>query len=357
MTDLVARLRIEANATQATGTVVQFSGALGGARNQAAAAARSFEETGNGARNLEGRLRGAQGAASLLGTAIGYMGLRALVAEMSSAAQASAGMSIGLGAVAGGAAGAKAELGFIRDEATRLGIGVREASQSFLGLAGATNGTVLAGQQTREIWLGVSEAGMAMGRSNEEVKRGLEAVSQIASKGVVSMEEIRQQLAEAIPGATNIAARAMGMTTAEFNKTVAAGKLLSSEFLPKFAAQLRSEFGPAVDKYLNTDVGKARVELGKLKTDLFDLSAIGGEAFLGGVVSGLSDLHRELTDQETRDAARELGRELGALAGAGAKGLGELAQNADKVAIALGVLVGLRGGAALAAMGAEALAA
>lgn len=357
MSDLVAKLRIEANAAPAIANVVQFGGSLDKVRGQATAAGRGMEEAGAGARKLEDRFKGAQGAAALLGGALGYLGVRELIKSMNDAAQVSKGFEIGLGAVAGGAAGARAEMGFVRQEALDMGISVRGATESFLSLSGATNGTALAGQQTREIWVGVTQAGLAMGRSNEEVKRGLEAVSQIASKGVVSMEEIRQQLAEAIPGATNIAARAMGMTTAEFNKMVASGKLLSSDFLPKFAAQLKTEFGPAVDKYLNSDIGRARVEIGKLQTDLFDLQAIGGQAFLGGVVAGLSDLHRELTDQETREGARMLGRELGEMAGLGAKGVGLLASNADKVTIALAALVGLRGGAALAALGAEALAA
>ncbi|MFD3263328.1 tape measure protein [Phenylobacterium ferrooxidans] len=354
--DLTARLRIEANARQATAEVVSFGGAVESLQPRGRKAKAGLDEVASGARNVEGRMRGAKGEAAALGGVLGAIGVREVISGMYGAAQASAGFATGLGAVTGGAANANSAMGYVSAQALAMGLDVRTATNSFLGLAGATNGTALAGQQTREIWSGVMQAGLAMGRSNEQVQRGLEAISQVASKGVVSMEEIRQQLAEAIPGATNIAARAMGMGTAEFNKMVGAGKLLAEDFLPKFAAQLKSEFGPAVAKYLDSDLGRARVQIGLLKTDLFSLSAVGGEAFLGGVVAGLADLHDSLGG-DTVEQVRTLARELGELVGAGARGLGLLAENADKVAVVLAALVGLRAGAALAAIGAEALAA
>ncbi|MFN3513463.1 MAG: tape measure protein [Phenylobacterium sp.] len=357
MSELVVRLRLDADAKQWVGTVDQGAGAVerlgqrarkaGGDLRQAEAATQSFEQ----------KTQRASAAVAALAAALGFVGARQLASNLTEAATAAKGFEIGLGAVAGGLSGSKAEMGFVRAEAARLGLDVRKATQEFLGLAGATNGTAMAGQDTREVWLGVAEAGLAMGRSNEQVSRGLMAIQQIASKGVVSMEEIRQQLAEAIPGAVNIAARAMGVSTAELNKMIEQGKLLSTEFLPKFAQQLRTEFGPAIERHLTSDIGRARVELGKLQTALFDLSARGGEAFLGGVVEGISDLNRALTEEETIEALADLGRQLGELAGFGAQALGFLASNAETATIVLGALAGVRVGAMLASAATQAVAA
>jgi hypothetical protein len=64
----------------------------------------------------------------------------------------------------------------------------------------------------------------------------------------VSAEELRQQLSEALPGSFQIAARSMGVTEKELNKLLETGSILSSEFLPKFAQQLRSELGGGLDE-------------------------------------------------------------------------------------------------------------
>ena len=69
------------------------------------------------------------------------------------------------------------------------------------------------------------------------------ALEQMASKGKVSMEELRRQLGDALPGALEIAARSMGMTTAAFNDAVSKGEIMSADFLPKFSRAVREELG------------------------------------------------------------------------------------------------------------------
>jgi hypothetical protein len=68
----------------------------------------------------------------------------------------------------------------------------------------------------------------------------------------VSAEELRGQLGERLPGALAIAARSMGMTQAKFNDMLDSGKIVSDEFLPRFAQQLRAEFGGGVEAALDT---------------------------------------------------------------------------------------------------------
>ena len=51
-----------------------------------------------------------------------------------------------------------------------------------------------------------------------ESEGAFKALEQMLSKGKVSAEELRGQLGERIPGAFQIAARAMGMTTSELDK-------------------------------------------------------------------------------------------------------------------------------------------
>lgn len=341
MTDLVARLRIEAEARAATGEVRAFGASVAQAGTQARGSKAGFDQAAAGAANFERQARGGQAAATAIGAALGAIGLRQFIGDINEAAFANQGFNTGLSAVAGGAAGAKSETVFLRLEAERLGLVVREQTAGFMGLAGATRGTSLEGQTTRDIWLGLVEAGTALNRSSEQQGRALEAVSQIASKGVVSMEELRGQLSEAIPGAMQIAARAMGVTTAELNKMVGDGKVLAEDFLPKFAAQLREELGPALNNSLTTPLGLARREMAETKNGIFDLQTAAGEGFLSGATAGIAAFNAEISNADTVTAAREIGSALGEGAALAAQGAALLVDNVDAVVFAVQALTGI----------------
>ena len=51
---------------------------------------------------------------------------------------------------------------------------------------------------------------------------GMSALAQMASKGTVSMEELRQQLGDRLPGALGLAAKGLGITEQELIKLVSA---------------------------------------------------------------------------------------------------------------------------------------
>jgi tape measure domain-containing protein len=155
-----------------------------------------------------------------------------------------------LSAVTGGQ-GAQA-FQFLTDTANRYGFSLTNLATQYRSLAAATKGTNLEGEQTRRLFEAVTAASRTLGSSSEQVGRALQALQQIASKGVVSMEELRQQLGESLPGAFQIAARAMGVTTERLNEMVASGQVLSTDFLPKFARQLQQELGQGAVQAANT---------------------------------------------------------------------------------------------------------
>ena len=94
------------------------------------------------------------------------------------------------------------------------------------------------------------------------------------SKGRVAAEELRGQLGERLPGAVQIAARAMGVTTAEFDKLMRAG-LDASVFLPRFAEQLRKEFETQLPKAAQS----MRANLNRISNVLLQFRRQMGEAF------------------------------------------------------------------------------
>jgi tape measure domain-containing protein len=107
-------------------------------------------------------------------------------------------------------------------------------------------------EESNKIFEAAVKASTALGKSNEDTQGILLAFSQIVSKGTVQAEELRGQIGERIPGAFNLAAKAMGVTTQELNKMLEQGQVISADFLPKFAVELENAFGDAANKKMSS---------------------------------------------------------------------------------------------------------
>jgi len=190
----------------------------------------------------------------------------------------------------GSSSAAALELEYIRGVANRLGVDVGSAASAYISLTAATRSTALEGAATRDIFEAVAKAMSALGKSGFETEGALLAISQMVSKGTVSMEELRGQLGERLPGAFKIAADSMGLTTQELDKLVSSGKLTAEVFLPKFAAALDKAFdGATFDGYTNgmarlrNSISEAFVLIGD--AGAFDILKAGVEASGKGVAS------------------------------------------------------------------------
>jgi tape measure domain-containing protein len=75
---------------------------------------------------------------------------------------------------------------------------------------------------------------VTVGIPMDKMNFALEAFSQMAGKGVVNMEELRQQLGDALPGALKIAADGLGVTQAKLFEMVKAGDVTADQLLSAF---------------------------------------------------------------------------------------------------------------------------
>lgn len=135
-------------------------------------------------------------------------------------------------------------LKFTSDMANRLGIDALSAAQGFSGIAAAARGSALEGKNARDVFEAIATASRVVGLTSDQMGGALLAVQQMMSKGVVSAEEFRGQLGERLPGATRIAADALGVTEAQFAKMLDTGQIVASDFLPKFSSAMMAAFGP-----------------------------------------------------------------------------------------------------------------
>ncbi|MDJ0952489.1 MAG: tape measure protein [Acidimicrobiia bacterium] len=139
---------------------------------------------------------------------------------------------------------ASIELQALFNLSQKLGTSFTAAAQPFTKFAAAAAGA-LGDQAIRDVFESFATVGVALQLSQSEVTGVFLALQQIASKGVVSMEELRLQLAERVPGAMRLAASSMNMTMQDFEKAVTARTLNAGEFLENFAAKLKEVYGDA----------------------------------------------------------------------------------------------------------------
>lgn len=151
-----------------------------------------------------------------------------------------------------GAAQAGQELEYLRGVSNRLGLELNSTGTAYARFSVAARGTSLEGQGVRQVFDSVAKSAAVMGLNAGEMEGVLRALEQMMSKGTVQAEELRGQLGDRMPGALQIASRAMGVTTGELGRMVEAGQVISTDFLPRFARQLEVELGASADKAADT---------------------------------------------------------------------------------------------------------
>lgn len=272
---------------------------------RAAANVRRAEEAGSSE-----AAAGSTGLPSIVGgtrTVIGIAaGLQAINLARSAVANAADldGLNRQLEAVFGSTGRASREFEFARSEASRLGLELQSTARSYAQFSAATLGTRLEGEKTRDIFSAVNEAAARLGLSTDQTAGALTALQQIASKGTVQSEELRGQLAERLPNAFQIAARAMGVTTAELGKMLEQGEVVSDEFLPKFAAELRRSLNTDSEtriESLRSGFARLRSEGGLFAAEFFEPIASGAS----GAADVIAGLFKQLNDY-TREAKNNL---------------------------------------------------
>lgn len=185
--------------------------------------------------------------------------------------------------------GAK-QLAFVREEAQRLGLEFMGAANGYAQFAAAAKDVNISTEQTQSIFKGVAAAAATMGLSADDANGVFLALSQIAGKGKVPMEELRGQLGERLAPAMSIAAKAMGVTTAELEKMVENG-LAAETFLPRFGAALEEAFGK--DAASNAQSLSGQINL--LKNSYNELLVKLGEGSVGaGIVAIMQDIGKAL---------------------------------------------------------------
>lgn len=229
---------------------------------------------------------------SLIDSAKGAIVIGATVAlgkSVMTAGQDLQSVESGLTAVTGSSEAAAKEMQYLRDQANRLGLDLIKTSRDYMKFSASTKSS-MDSATTKNIFEGLSEYSTVLGLTADQSSLALNALSQMSAKSVVSMEELRQQLGDHIPGAMAVFTKAYNkvnntmLTEGQFADLVGQGKVLASKILPQvgkeFAALARN--GGALDKAVNSN----RASFQRLQTAM---QASMGAFFEGGFGSALTN--------------------------------------------------------------------
>lgn len=152
-----------------------------------------------------------------------------------------------------------------------------------------------------------ADAVAGVGGSDVKLERVTLAISQMAGKGVIQMEELRQQLGEALPRATELMARSMGVSYAQLVKEVSTGRVMAGPAIEALRLELERVYGGAAIKQMQTYQG----QLVRTKSLLMDLSTEkGNKAYFENVKLQLMDLNNFLSGNAAKVLADSLGNAL-----------------------------------------------
>jgi tape measure domain-containing protein len=322
MTDLSLKLIIKADGTAAVAGVEKVGQAVSGLDKKADTAGKSFDLLGTKASRAWDAL-GRQGQTQLAAlrqtaeatdkatTGFGLMG-RAVAGAFAVGAVVQFGSALieaarkadtvrkTLEAVSGSSRSAAADYAAVSKTANTLGINLNAAASSYARLAASAKGTSLEGKATLAIFESVARAAATLGLSADETSGALLAIGQMMSKGSVQSEELRGQLGERLPGAFIIAARAMGVSTAELGKMLEKGEVLASDFLPKFAAELDKTFSASRFDGVANNVARITNAWDQFKASLAETVR------LPAILKGVADAMQSSADSAAFNRASDL---------------------------------------------------
>lgn len=201
-------------------------------------------------------------------------------------------------------ADAKDTVEYVESTSNRLGLKMLEFGSSFTKFQASISPDEMSKDQIKDVFTGVSEAITAFALTGQEAGFVQRALVQMASKGKISMEELRLQMGENMPGAIRFFAEGIGVSVAELNDMAKKGELISSKTLPKFAARLREVAAPALEertKGLSANINRMANAWADVNEALYE----------GGTSDAIKDVTKFLG--ETADGSNGLAKALGGL--------------------------------------------
>ena len=192
---------------------------------------------------------------------------------------------------------------WLRQQGHRIGFNYLDQAQDYNNYLSNSLGAGMDLKSAQNTYLGFAEYSKAMGTTPARQKLVMNALSQMMGKGVVSMEELKKQMAESMPGTMDVFATAYqkllkakgqggdktGQAALEqLYEDVPKRKLVTAELAPYLSEELRRRAAPKLDIAMQT----SQSWQGRFGSTMADLAQV---ASTNGVENGFKNIFRALT--------------------------------------------------------------
>ena len=188
---------------------------------------------------------------------------------------------------------------WLRQQGNRIGFSYMDQAQDYNNFLSNSLGAGMSLQGSQDIYLGFAEYARAMGITPARNKLVMNALSQMMGKGTVSMEELRRQMAESMPGTMDVFAQAYAEMTgsglqgqealSSLYDAIPTGKVKSAEILPIVQRILRERAAPKLDVAMKT----SQAQQARFQNTTADMAILASNS---GLEAGFSRLFRALND-------------------------------------------------------------
>lgn len=226
-------------------------------------------------------------------------------------------------------ADAMADVNMLMDKASKAPFSLKAMTDSFVKLrvAGLDNAT--AGFNA------LVDSVAQFGGDDEAIKRASVAIQQMAGKGVVSMEELRQQLGEAVPTAIQQMANGLGVTYSKLVKEISQGKVKSEPAIVAMFREMELSSSGAAMRMMNTWSGATAQLDTEFKKLLLTVGGFedgyGDGTYMGGMTNSIKELTQLLKDPSIQQSAAAFGKNLTAIMNAAMGGIKWISQYRSEI--------------------------
>lgn len=134
------------------------------------------------------------------------------------------------------------QLQFIQKLTKDLGLAATSTAESYAKFSAALIQGGESAASVQSIFTAIAQASAVLGLTVQQQENAFRALEQISSKGKLTAEELRGQLAEALPGALQIAAAGLKKSTQQMEEAIKRGTITTKQFFEAFASEAQRRF-------------------------------------------------------------------------------------------------------------------
>ena len=164
------------------------------------------------------------------------------------------------GSAAAGAAG----FTFVRLEADRLALQIRDTATNYADFVAGTASSGLSQGRRDDIFSALNEAGAAYKLTQEQINQNFDQVIRIGGKAKVTLDDLADTLGTNLPQTFDAVARGLGVTNEQLRDLIKNGELAVNEVLPALGDGLRLTLGTNAQ----TEIAGAANEVKRLRNEL-----------------------------------------------------------------------------------------